>query len=255
MVSRDSSRALHRGVVTLWLLGAIAFLSPRSAVCQDPGAGGTHLRWWHGVAAVGGYALLTTLDDGLQDFFRENRSTTSNDVSSFARRMGQPEVYIATGLGILATGLISGDREIRDAGIRVTRSLALTGAVVTVAKFAAGRSRPSRNGSDADDFSPFSGNTSAPSGHSAMAFALATSLSDEIGNPWATVALFTLATGTAWSRVNDNVHWVSDVVAGAGIGIVSARFMSGRLTMFGIKPPAIRPAPGGGIALSWEGSF
>jgi membrane-associated phospholipid phosphatase len=204
--------------------------------------------------ALGGYALLTSLDDEVQGFVRDNRSATTDNIAGFSRHLGQPEVYASAGLGIIAAGLIAGDRDIRDAGIRVSTSLAMTGLVVTAAKFAAGRARPSLAGSDADDFRPFSGNTSAPSGHAAMAFALATSLSDEIHNPWATVGLYALATGTAWSRVNDDVHWLSDVVAGAALGVTAAKFINGRITLFGIRPPALRPSPSG-FALAWTGSF
>lgn len=231
-----------------------ASLTPLDARAQAKPNPVSHVRWWHGLAALGGYALLTTLDDSFKDFAQDNRSGTSDDVARVTRQFGQPEVYATVGLGVLTTGLISGDRDVRDAGLRISSSLAMTGVVVTAAKFVAGRSRPSRENSDADDFRPFSGNTSAPSGHSAMAFALATSLSDEIGNPWASVGLYTVATATAWSRVNDNVHWFSDVVAGAAIGIVSAKFMNGRLTIFGIKPPSLRPTRSG-IALGWSGTF
>ena len=67
-----------------------------------------------------------------------------------------------------------------------------------------------------------------PSGHTAMAFALATSLSDEIHNRWATVGLYGLATAVGWSRINDNRHWFTDVAAGALVGITSAKLVSGR---------------------------
>jgi hypothetical protein len=226
---------------------------PAPAVAQRSGAP-AHLRWWHGVAALAGYAVLIQVDDEIQDFAQDNRSESSDNIAKVSRQFGQAEVYATIGLGVLTTGLVTGDREVRDAGLRVTSSLAMAAVVVTVAKFVAGRSRPSQSNSDADDFSPFSGRTSAPSGHAAMAFALASSLGEEIHNRWASAGLYTIATATAWSRVNDNVHWFSDVVAGAAVGVVSAQFMNGKLTIFGIRPPHLRPAPGG-LALSWSGTF
>lgn len=241
-----------RIAVIYFFLGAAA--TQPIAAQEAGGSGLPQVRWWHGMVALGGYALLTGLDDEIQGFVRDNRSGTTDDIAGFTRHLGQPEVYGGIGLGILATGLIAGDRDIRDAGIRVSGSLALAGVFVTAAKFTSGRSRPSQAGSDADDFSPFSGHTSAPSGHAAMAFALATSLSDEIHNPWVTAGLYTLAAGTAWSRVNDDVHWFSDVVAGAAVGIVSARFINGRLNLFGIKPPSLRPTRSG-ITVGWTGTF
>ena len=237
--------------ITLILWGTL--LLPASAAAQQSGSP-AHLRWWHGLAAVAGYAVLIQLDDEIQSFAQDNRSESSDDVARVSRQFGQAEVYATVGLGVLTTGLVARDREVRDAGLRISSSLAMTAVVVTVAKFVAGRSRPSRPNSDADDFSPFSGRTSAPSGHAAMAFALASSLGEEIHNRWASAGLYTIATATAWSRVNDNVHWFSDVVAGAAVGVISAKFMNGKLTIFGIRPPRLRPAPGG-LALHWSGTF
>ena len=237
--------------ITLLLCGVLVLPAPAAA--QQPDSL-SHLRWWHGVAALAGYALLVQVDDEIQRFVQENRSESSDNISRVSRQFGQPEVYATIGLGVLAAGLVARDREVRDAGIRISSSLALTGLVVTVAKQVAGRSRPSREGSEAEDFRPFSGNTSAPSGHSAMAFALATSLGEEIHNRWASFGLYAIATATAWSRVNDNVHWFSDVAAGALVGVVSARFMNGKLTIFGIEPPHLRLAAGG-LALGWSGRF
>lgn len=212
------------------------------------------MHWWHAALAVGVYGALTTLDDQIQSFVRDNRTESGNDVAAVFRRMGQPEVFASVGLGVLMTGVFTGDREVRQAGARISTSLALAGGMVTVAKFVVGRARPSRVGNDADDFAPFSGNSSAPSGHTAMAFALAASLSDEIHNTWASIALYTAATGTAWSRVNDNAHWASDVVAGAAVGIVSAKFINGRIRLFGMQSPLVRPTAEG-IALGWSGDF
>ena len=241
-----------RRVAIVCLLGGS--LLPGEVGGQQPTDPGTQVHWWHGLALLGGYALLVQVDDGIQRFTRDNRSETSNDIAKVTRQMGQPEIYASVGLGVLTAGLIARDRDVRDAGIRISSSLAMTGVVVTVAKFVAGRSRPSREGSDAEDFSPFSGHTSAPSGHAAMAFALAASLGEEIHNGWVSAGLYTVAAGTAWSRVNDNVHWFSDVVAGAAVGIVSAKFMNGKLTVFGINPPRLRPTSSG-VALSWTGTF
>lgn len=231
-----------------------ASLTPPHVLAQEKVNPVSHFRWWHGLAALGGYALLTGVDDTFKEFAQDNRSGTSDGIAKVTREFGQPEVYATIGLGVLTTGLISGDRKVRNAGLRISGALAMTGVVVTAAKFAMGRARPSRGDGDPYDFRPFSGWTSAPSGHSAMAFALATSLSDEIQNPWASAGLFTLASATAWSRVNDNVHWFSDVVAGAALGIVSAKFMNGRLTIFGIHPPTLRPTRSG-ITLGWTGTF
>ena len=64
-----------------------------------------------------------------------------------------------------------------------------------------------------------------PSGHTATSFVGATILHKEYGltrSPWYSVAGYGLATATGVMRVLNNRHWVSDVMSGAGIGILSA---------------------------------
>ena len=63
-----------------------------------------------------------------------------------------------------------------------------------------------------------------PSGHTATSFVGATMLHKEYGltvSPWYSVAGFGVATATGVMRVLNNRHWVSDVMSGAGIGIMS----------------------------------
>ena len=63
-----------------------------------------------------------------------------------------------------------------------------------------------------------------PSGHTATAFVGATLLHKEYGltrSPWYSVAGYGVATATGVMRVLNNRHWVSDVLSGAGIGIMS----------------------------------
>ena len=67
---------------------------------------------------------------------------------------------------------------------------------------------------------------SFPSGHTTTAFVGAEFMNQEYGwrSPWYSVAGYTMATGTATLRVMNNRHWVSDVIAGAGIGMLSTKF-------------------------------
>lgn len=63
-----------------------------------------------------------------------------------------------------------------------------------------------------------------PSGHTATSFVGATLLHKEYGltrSPWFSVAGYGAATATGVMRVLNNRHWVSDVMSGAGIGILS----------------------------------
>jgi membrane-associated phospholipid phosphatase len=66
---------------------------------------------------------------------------------------------------------------------------------------------------------------SFPSGHTAEAFASAEFLMQEYKNVsvWYGIGGYAVATSVAYLRMYNNKHWLSDVVAGAGFGILSTR--------------------------------
>lgn len=70
-----------------------------------------------------------------------------------------------------------------------------------------------------------SNNQSFPSGHTATAFMGAELLWREYKDvsPWIGVAGYAVAAGTGFFRMYNNKHWFTDVVAGAGIGILSTK--------------------------------
>lgn len=65
---------------------------------------------------------------------------------------------------------------------------------------------------------------SFPSGHTALSFMTATLLHKEYGkvSKWYSIGGYTIAATVGLSRILNNKHWLSDVVTGAGIGILSA---------------------------------
>ena len=62
-----------------------------------------------------------------------------------------------------------------------------------------------------------------PSGHTAYAFTIATFIDKEFRHksPWVSVGAYSIAGATGILRVLNNAHWMSDVLAGAGVGILS----------------------------------
>ena len=64
---------------------------------------------------------------------------------------------------------------------------------------------------------------SFPSGHTAQAFMAATFLSKEYGQKsvWYSIGAYTMASTVGVFRMLNNRHWISDVLVGAGIGILS----------------------------------
>jgi len=63
---------------------------------------------------------------------------------------------------------------------------------------------------------------SFPSGHTSNAFVMATVLHHEFidTSPWLAYSGYLFATTTGVFRVLNNKHWVSDVLVGAGLGII-----------------------------------
>lgn len=72
---------------------------------------------------------------------------------------------------------------------------------------------------DASDYRSF------PSGHTAWAYMGATAVANELGwrSPWYTIGAYSVASAVAMQRVIDRRHLPSDVMAGAGIGIVATQ--------------------------------
>ncbi|MEN8124347.1 MAG: phosphatase PAP2 family protein [Bacteroidota bacterium] len=66
------------------------------------------------------------------------------------------------------------------------------------------------------------GDDSFPSGHTSNAFVMATVLHHEFidSSPWLAYSGYLFATTTGVLRVLNNEHWISDVLVGAGIGIL-----------------------------------
>jgi len=222
---------------------ALALLPGFTAVTHAQERG---VRWWQPVLVVGAIATASLADRGVNGWMQDHRSAGSDDVARVFRNGGEPEFSFGIPGGILVAGLISGRPELRRSGGRVLLSVTAAGLTTGALKKITGRMRPAET-NDPYLFKPFSDHDAFPSGHATMAFALATSLSEEIDNRWASVALYAFATGTAWSRMNDRRHWLSDVVAGAAVGFTAAKIVERH-------PPRFLAGPGG-ARLEWSLSF
>jgi hypothetical protein len=115
--------------------------------------------------------------------------------------------------GLNAMG-IKGKNNFRDRTILFGMSQLITSAIVFPVKSFSAETRP--DGSN---------NFSFPSGHTATAFANAEFMRQEYKDvsPWYGVAGYAVAATTGYLRMYNNKHWLGDVVAGAGIGIMSTK--------------------------------
>jgi len=196
-----------------------------------------------GIGAAG-LALLFFADKPIGRVFHGYYGPDTRTVAQAFDKLGEP-----TGMAVVLGGLGIAALATRDRG--TVRTLVHTAAAVAIAsgvsetvKYAFGRLRPYADPDrDALDFRPFRGaelgTPSFPSGHTTVAFALATSLGDASHNRWVQLGLWGVAAGTGWARLQLDQHWVTDIVAGAAVGIMSARFAEGRLRILGVRAPQI----------------
>lgn len=122
-------------------------------------------------------------------------------------------IPFTTAIGLDAMG-IKGKNTLKDKSIILATSYLLMGLTVNTFKKTASVERP-----DGSSFNSF------PSGHTATAFMGAELLYQEYKNVsiWYGVSGYVVAAGTGIFRMYNNRHWLSDVAAGAGIGILSTK--------------------------------
>lgn len=163
------------------------------------------------VILIGSGLYATTDNDFLANFeFREERNEHLSKFRTHADNYFQ-FAPIAVALGMKALGVESRNNWVKSISLLV-KSEVLMGTLVYAGKKLTAVPRPDTGTQN-----------SFPSGHTAQAFMAATYLHKEFGKgrPWLTIGGYTLASGVGLLRVMNDRHWVSDVLAGAGVGILS----------------------------------
>jgi membrane-associated phospholipid phosphatase len=154
-------------------------------------------------------ALLFLLRHSV-DYPLQTRTAANPPLSHSLERLGYHggELYPNLGyVGIMLVGAAFGaERSLTRVDMMVSAS-AYSGAVEVLLKSVVHETRP--NNYDQKAF---------PSGHATVAYAFASVVASE--HPWYIgVPAYALATLTGYSRMNDNAHYLHDVIAGATIGI------------------------------------
>ncbi len=139
---------------------------------------------------------------------------------------GNVKVVRPLAVGFFLGSLASGSERLQDAAFTSVQAIIYSNLVSNGLKLVAGRARPGAN-MGPGSFSPFSGRRSFPSGHATTVFAFTV--------PWLayyprveTYAFFLLGIGTAFVRIADNHHWLTDVTTGAFIGATTGYLLSRR---------------------------
>ncbi|HVG24406.1 MAG TPA: phosphatase PAP2 family protein [Thermoanaerobaculia bacterium] len=175
------------------------------AVAQAPA------REWKKVAAgtaVAGAALL--IDDELARIARNNDSHAMHEVTRAIEPFGggHADKVMAA---FLLYGVAAKNQRARDVAFDAFVSSMIASKGITPAlKAIVHRDRPT--GEEDDAF---------PSNHATQAFAVASVIAAHYDErPWVRWVAYGIATGVGVSRVYHDAHWTSDVLAGAGIGML-----------------------------------
>lgn len=171
------------------------------------------LFFWLALGALALVALRWGVLNAADQYIYHLRNTRA---SSFAYRYDDflPYLPLVVMFGLKMAGVKS-NSSWKKMILSTILSYVLMGAIVLTTKEFAGVLRP-----DGSDFLSF------PSGHTATVFTAATLLYKEYGykNWWAGAASFLPAVVTGLTRQLNNRHWLSDVMAGAIIGIMMVQF-------------------------------
>jgi membrane-associated phospholipid phosphatase len=196
--------------------------------------------WAEAAAISGGLVFVGTRDDRIDAWVQNHRS---KQTENFARVVKPFGAWAAIGVSVVALGggLVSHDKRLLDTGRDAVEAEILAAGIEFI------RVRPS-GGSDADEFRPFSGNASFPSGETTEAFAVASVLAARADGWVVPVVSYTLASCVGYARVHDRGHWASDVIAGGLVGTLIGRTIVRRHRREETQPEAPPPTYGFSIA-------
>jgi membrane-associated phospholipid phosphatase len=181
-----------------------------------------------------GLVSLTTLgfmfiDGDFQRFVQRNRGYSTDKISQIITPLGGKRgdnLIIGT---FVLSGFVFKNKKLRDTGLYCFESLILAEGITKGLKHLVGRSRPF-SGKGAFSFNSFhfpppGYSLSFPSGHVTSAFSLASTITEQYHQKIVLFVAYSLATAVAYSRINDDVHFLSDVFFGTCVGYFVGKFI------------------------------
>jgi len=163
-----------------------------------------------------GYGVTSLTGGGLQELNKKICQEVVEDCSGFNTKVDDYLKYApAASVYLLNMAGIKGRNNFIDRSIILAMSTILSAQLVTALKHGTHQLRP-----DESTYNSF------PSGHTTTAFIGAELMNQEFGwrSPWYSVVGYSMASGTALLRIMNNRHWLSDVIAAAGIGMLTTKF-------------------------------
>ncbi len=177
--------------------------------------------WAIAGAAAAGLGGLFLLDESIKSFAQDNRSSTTNSIADIFTPFGETYYMAGASIAIWAAGEMTDNVRMQRVGLNAVQAILTAQMLTQATKYIGGRIRPASTDDSTEFFSSSDSADSFGSGHVATAFAFATVVSQEYkkDHPWVPYVAYTIASGTAFARINDNRHWASDTAIGALWGI------------------------------------
>ncbi len=175
---------------------------------------------------LGAVLANTSLDQGFRDWYQDDvRSSELDDCSRVAKVFGEGQIFIPAYAGLALLNVFCEDRPVLGTvggfGDRVTRAYLVGAPPMLLTQYVTGGSRPGEATYDSR-WNPFSDNNGV-SGHAfigAVPFITAAQMCE---NPWLKGGLYICSTFTAWSRVNDDDHYLSQAWLGWWMAYLACR--------------------------------
>lgn len=182
-----------------------------------------------GIAAWG--LTYRFADTPVRDFMRNNQADVPGFIAEYAEPMGRGRYLMPLNAGIFLTGVVLYDKKLAKAGVAGITACLMNDFVSGKLKSTFERHRPN-TGSPYNTFEGPTGsnqNRSLPSSHTSNAFTTATVIASVYKDKkWVPPVAYGLASLVAFSRVYQDHHWASDVLAGAAVG-----FACGKISVAG----------------------
>jgi membrane-associated phospholipid phosphatase len=176
-------------------------------------------------AVLGAGLLLYSVDQDIQQWVQDHRSSSSEDIFKAITHLGDGVVLIGLMTALYVSGEVSDSNSLRKTALLSLESWLTTGIIVRGLKSVVGRARP-WTGESSHSFHPFSTRSrfaSFPSGHASSAFAVAAVIADQSKKVYIDILAYSLATLVAISRIHIDKHWASDILVGSAFGYVVAK--------------------------------
>lgn len=152
--------------------------------------------------------FMTETKENFRDFTQSN-FVYRGKIDDYSRYAPIVAVYTLQAFGV------KGKNNFGNVTAITAKSLLLNAIITDRLKYGVNETRPS------------GGKRSFPSAHTSVAFSLAHVMHKEYGEKsvWYSIGAYSCAASVGFMRVAKDAHWISDVFAGAGIGIITTELI------------------------------